>query len=57
VFLVEETKKMQDRVSESEYSHISKCYYLQLDVHELAGDLPWQVVERRALHQNCDEKK
>ena len=24
-------------------------YYLQLDVHELAGDLPWQVVERRAL--------
>ena len=25
-------------------------YYLQLDVHELAGDLPRQVVEQRAPH-------
>jgi hypothetical protein len=57
VFLAEETKKMQDRASESEYSHISKCCYLQLDVHELTGEFAWQVVERRALHQNCDENK
>jgi hypothetical protein len=48
---------MQDRASESEYSHISKCCYLQLDVHELTGEFAWQVVERRALHQNCDENK
>jgi hypothetical protein len=27
----------------------TRCYYLQFNVHEFAGDLPRQVVERRAL--------